>query len=519
MQKSRQALLADLFDDFDAAYEQSHLVGVLRKHQPQVLIDSVNTATGLSYQNVFDAALRVRQALLQNNHNNCTEETERMLLSQSVPALVRHIQILSRVAQELGLESYVKIGTTGTGGLGLNIPFTHSENKPSNLILSKNEAAFGHSGLLYLWGQTPGAPTVHEIKPGAAIGYRNVGVHEVSDRYGNEYIRKPRLVALPLDINSSSVSLNVREDESDYLKLEKMTAVAVDMGENGMYAADEFRVLSAPGSMELISPEEIAEVCVQELLGIGTGHNVLAAIRGAVLNSGYRAGTVRSFADALLAKLEEGEEEETTKTTLPSIALGKLGPPLLSKILFEAHILKLVFGGVHGIEELASCNPAELSRELSNQVQNIVRQNPIFAGTPITLASLIRVAPTIGVPVLLHDNVMLRGPNITVPEPAGRDSTFVWTTQEAMDCHAQTGWVDLRTPNLQLWKDRANHILSEPPVSSRNTTVLTGLHYVGSGKHREMDPAALASWILVGEVHGQRDLSSVHCPLDEQDSK
>jgi hypothetical protein len=39
--------------------------------------------------------------------------------------------------------------------------------------------------------------------------------------------------------------------------------------------ADEFRILSAPGSMEMISPEEIAEVCVQELLGIGTGHNIL----------------------------------------------------------------------------------------------------------------------------------------------------------------------------------------------------------------------------------------------------
>lgn len=143
-----------------------------------------------------------------------------MLLSQSVPALVRHIQILSKVAQELGLENYLKIGTTGTGGMGLHLPFTHSESKPSNLILAKNEAAFGHSGLLYLWGQTPGAPKVHEIKPGAAIGYRNIGVHSVSDRYGNQYIRKPRLVKLPCDIGTSSFSLNVREDESDYPKLE-----------------------------------------------------------------------------------------------------------------------------------------------------------------------------------------------------------------------------------------------------------------------------------------------------------
>jgi hypothetical protein len=294
---SRRALLADLYDDLDAAYERSHLVDVLRKHRPGILIDCVNTATGLSYQNVFDTAFRVRQSLphVKNVENDLSAEVERMLLVQSVPTLVRHIQILSRVAEDIGLEQYMKIGTTGTGGMGLNLPFTHSEAKPSNLILAKSEAAFGHSGLLFLWSQTPGAPVVSEIKPGAAIGFRNVGVHSVADRYGNEFIRKPRLVQLQISNGSADSfhSLDVRENECDYPKLDKMITVAVDCGENGLFTADEFRTLSTPGSMELISPEEIAEVCVQELLGIGTGRNVLASIRGAVLGPGYRAGTVR----------------------------------------------------------------------------------------------------------------------------------------------------------------------------------------------------------------------------------
>lgn len=45
--------------------------------------------------------------------------------------------------------------------------------------------------------------------------------------------------------------------------------------------------------MELISPEEISEVVVQEIHGIGTGHNVLSALQGAILHPGYRAGTLR----------------------------------------------------------------------------------------------------------------------------------------------------------------------------------------------------------------------------------
>ena len=500
--ESRQALLSDLFDNLETAYEQSHLVCLLRKHKPNVLIDSVNTATGLSYQNVFDAASRLRQALLSEQTDQTEATAERLLLSQSVPTLVRHIQILSHVAQEYGMESYLKIGTTGTGGMGLNLPFTHSESKPSNLILAKNEAAFGHSGLLYLWSQTPGAPRVMEIKPAAAIGYRRVGVHLVKDRYGNEFIRKPRI--LKLKVGDGTV-LNVREDEASYRKLAKMVVVGVDMGENGLLTADEFRTLSAAGSMELITPEEIAEVCVQELLGIGTGHNVLASIRGSVLAPGYRAGTMRHAADEYLKDLEDKHD---TETTMPSIALGRLGPPLLSKILMEAHILKLSFGGPDGLQRLSNCNPVDLSQEISAQVQQAMEldQSEPTGSTP-TLTSLTHIASTIGVPVLLNDNVMLRGPNITVPEPVGYDSFFALASQDVMDNYAQSGWVDLRPSNLQVWKERACHILSEPPVTAKDTTVLTGLHYIRGSK--ELDAAALASWIIAGEVHGQRDLNTV----------
>lgn len=134
---------------------------------------------------------------------------------------------------------------------------------------------------------------IHEIKPGAAIGFRNMGIHSVSDRYGNEYIRKPRLQKLKLNGNESASLLNVREDSTNYPTLGKLVTVAVDSGENGLLTADEFRTLTAPGSMEFISPEEISEVCVQELMGIGTGHNVLSAMQGSILNPGYRAGYLR----------------------------------------------------------------------------------------------------------------------------------------------------------------------------------------------------------------------------------
>jgi hypothetical protein len=542
LQNHRKELLEDMYDDFSSAYERSYLVKILRKHRPNVLIDSVNTATGLSYQNAFDAAIKVRQTLASNNvhqeqetcqHGNISEDAERLLLTQSVPALVRHIQILSKASEEINLENYMKVskylleslackpsayglifcnyyqnqvGTTGTGGMGLNLPFTHSEGRPSNLILAKNEAGFGHSGLLYLWGQTPGAPAVHEIKPAAAIGYRDIDVHNVTDRFKNQYIRQPRLMNL-----TKEKSLNVRENESDYAKLQPMAAVTVDMGENGFMTADEFRILSAPGSMEMISPEEIAEVCVQELLGIGTGHNILASIRSSVLGPGFRAGVSRTYAENLFDDLEE-VSVSTKASTVPSVALGRLGPPQLSKILFEAHMLKLFFGD-NSLKKLADCdNIHELSQKLSLQAREAVQvQSDSFDGS-ITIPSITHVAPSIGVPVLLHNNELVRGANITIPEPRGYYSSFEMTESTIRQC-AQNGWIDLTTSNLEQWRLRARHILSEPEETNKSA-VCIGFRYNPDGNRNEINPAAIASWILAGELHGQRDLDSVHCALE-----
>src|SRR3989454_9108675 len=68
-----------------------------------------------------------------------------------------------------GTRAYVKIGTSGTGGMGFNIPYTHSEERPSRTLLTKSAVAGAHSLLLFLLGRTPGAPVTVEIKPTATI--------------------------------------------------------------------------------------------------------------------------------------------------------------------------------------------------------------------------------------------------------------------------------------------------------------------------------------------------------------
>ena len=63
--------------------------------------------------------------------------------------------------------------------MGLNIPYTHSEERPSSVLLSKSAVAGAHTLLLFLMGRTPDAPITKEIKPTAAIAWKRIGYGEV----------------------------------------------------------------------------------------------------------------------------------------------------------------------------------------------------------------------------------------------------------------------------------------------------------------------------------------------------
>jgi hypothetical protein len=113
---ARRRLLRSLYDDFEAAYHENHLVRLIRQHRPEVIVDCVNTATGLSYQNVFDGSAKVRNWLAEDGtfDNSGTADLETFLLSQSVPQLIRHVRFVHRATTEYQTRVYLKVGTTGT---------------------------------------------------------------------------------------------------------------------------------------------------------------------------------------------------------------------------------------------------------------------------------------------------------------------------------------------------------------------------------------------------------------------
>ena len=140
----------------DEDLDEYRLYNLLTESRPEIVIDCVNTATGIAYRDVYAATDRVWHDLGEDNLT--PDRVKNLLEALYIPRLIRHIQVLYRGMSDAKTRSYFKVGTSGTGGMGLNVPYTHSEEKPSRVLLSKSAVAGAHSMLLFLMARTPDAP-------------------------------------------------------------------------------------------------------------------------------------------------------------------------------------------------------------------------------------------------------------------------------------------------------------------------------------------------------------------------
>ena len=74
----RRALYDDLFGALDGAYDRSMLAVAVREHGADVLIDCVNTASGISYQDVYTNSIEVRNCLLYTSPSPRDRQKSRM---------------------------------------------------------------------------------------------------------------------------------------------------------------------------------------------------------------------------------------------------------------------------------------------------------------------------------------------------------------------------------------------------------------------------------------------------------
>ena len=468
-----ESILEPLSETAAADY---YLCDLVTKDRPDVIIDSVNTATAIAYQDIYTTSRHAYQAL--KSGQGLAENLETLLLTDYVPQLIRHVQLLYLAMVKAGTRAYIKIGTSGTGGMGFNIPYTHSEEKPSRVLLSKSALAGAHTLLLFLMARTPGGPITKEVKPAAAIAWKKIGYGEIQRRF--------RPVPL-FDVGWSEAQelaaghpFRPMDPGAGRPTGENLKNVFIDTGENGIFSLEEFSAITTGEQMEFVTPEEIADVVVRELSGGNTGHDVINALDNAVMGPTYRAGLMRHWA---LEKLRDLEAEHGVR----SVAFENVGPPRLSKLLFEADLLATTF---RTMDAVRTASPERMSRTLEEELSgNAARRREILS---------------IGIPILRADGRLLRGPECKVPHVLHPDDACD-PTPEAIEAWAWSGWVDLRLSNMKAWKERFARIQADvasiPPHD-------TSSRYLRDRKFWSEDwliqAGKVVGWIFAVEEKGAR---------------
>ena len=458
-------MVDDLYGELtEEVLHRSTLGRLLEDTRPRIIVDCVNTAGALAYQDVFRSAADLRERASEGRVDRETVDSH--LATLYLPQLIRHTQVALEGMKRAGTEVFVKVGTSGTGGMGLNIPFTHSEERPSRVLLAKAGIAGAQTLFLYLMARTPDAPAVKEVKPTAAISWKSIGRGAVR-RGGRPILRADAVEPLPL-----AEAFGDEAARGYVVGEEPLEGVYLDAGENGIFTVDEFETLTALGLMEFVTPEEIAENVVREIRSHPTGRDVVTALDAATMGPTYRAGVLRSVAIDRMEAMEEA-------AGIRSVAFEMLGPPRLSKLLFEGEILARLLGTLEAAADLDPDAVAEEALALVDADDDL-RQRTVSIGLPI---------------VLPDGEHLLRGPEIKVrPEPG-----IPLRDQRLLD----RGWVDLRADNWARWGDRCAALLEEledrPGVEHGSVSD----HEYGDPRGR-IRPGRLAAWVLRVEDHGTR---------------
>jgi NAD(P)-dependent dehydrogenase (short-subunit alcohol dehydrogenase family) len=470
---NRARLIHSLLEPLDdAAAAEYFLHRLITGERPDFIVDCVNTATGIAYQDIYRTSRQAWRAACEGR--DLRESLETLLVTDYVPQLIRHVQVLYQAMVQAGTGAYVKIGTSGTGGMGLNIPYTHSEEKPSRVLLSKSALAGAHTLLLFLMARTPGGPITKEIKPAAAIAWKRIGFGEI--RRGE----KPIALFDPAPPESLASGTGFRPVDASKGRAtgETLKSVFVDTGENGIFSLEEFSAITTGEQMEFVTPEEIADVVARELKGGNTGHDVINALDNAVMGPTYRAGLMRHWA---LEKLRNLEKDHDVR----SVAFENLGPPRLSKLLFEADLLRRAFGTM---PQVRAASPAEIARRAAAVLEDPERPREIVS---------------IGIPILLPDGRLLRGPECKIPPAA--DGATLEITPARIDAWAFAGWVDLREGNMALWKERFDRIEAEvaaiPDAESSSRFLRDRQFWSADGL---IQPGKVVGFIFATEEKGAR---------------
>jgi hypothetical protein len=185
---------------------------------------------------------------------------------------------------------------------------------------------------------------------------------------------------------------------------------------------------------------------------------------------------LRSQALDVLARLE-------SETGTHSVALGQLGPPELSKLLWEAELLRVEYGT---LEAVASAVADDASARLASRLQ--------------AMPDLRDTVTSLGLGILMPDGQrLLRGPFLRIPEVPGKRTVAM--TVADRDRWADKGWVDLRATNVKRWQRRFDVMHAagaHHPEAGSDSVRLDTYPFAG------IEIGVVVAWVFANELGGFR---------------
>jgi rRNA-processing protein FCF1 len=217
-----------------------------------------------------------------------------------------------------------------------------------------------------------------------------------------------------------------------------------------------------------------------EVKGGNTGHDIVSALDHASMEPTYRAGYMQHMA---VQKLDELEKKHGKS----SVAFELLGPPRLSKLLYEIHLLRL-FNKT--MRDILNKSPEKLSEKCFEIITNDSDlRNEILA---------------IGIPVLLpNGESLLRGNTIKIPAFKGENILDV--NEQNINNWANEGWVDLRVSNMKKWQSRLTELIEEAEtITAINTSSMHVRTKDYWNNFEEISIGKVCSWLFIHEEQGKR---------------
>jgi hypothetical protein len=287
---------------------------------------------------------------------------------------------LKRAADEMGIDTVAIVGTTGLGGLGTNMSWTHqTSHEMDSPLTSKILAAYGILGVLdrASW-DTDSATRWILLTPGSLLGYDYLDFGQV--RYFSIPDGLPRDVEEVVRSNDMSIPL-YEPIEIDFHSLSEkpiqwkdrradppfLLGARVKCGESGDYSPLQFAALSHAFQMGFNTDVHVARILVDELKGKTTGYNQIPLGSGRVLEPTDQGQNERRM---VIERLAELELENGTRSPAVYPALGS---PRAQKEIVLADLLYRFLSDRFGeptIQQICEYSPEDLSSDLWEYLQH-----------------------------------------------------------------------------------------------------------------------------------------------------